>query len=337
MNNAMHTGPVYQPPSIAPVADDADRPLWSVMIPAYNCAYYLRQTLESVLAQAPGPDKMQIEVVDDCSTKDDPESVVKEVGQGRVDFYRQPQNVGVNGNFNTCLRRSRGQLIHILHGDDYVLPNFYNRVAEVAEKHPQLSGFFVRAFIVDEENEIERLTPRMEWMQSGTHDLNSLLYHNHIMTPSAVIRRSFYEQHGGFVHEFIHVADWEMWTRCTSLGGAIAINEALACYRSFSANDSSRLARTSENLRDCMRLADYFLQKYPGFKYHRFRHIISTNAYGQTRRFSKRGETEAAALNRQFWREVTPAHRQIIIQIRDAVRNVRRTLSGSRKTKGDVR
>jgi cellulose synthase/poly-beta-1,6-N-acetylglucosamine synthase-like glycosyltransferase len=45
------------------------RPFWSVMIPAYRPdAGYLRQALESVLQQAPGPEQMQIEVVDDCSS-----------------------------------------------------------------------------------------------------------------------------------------------------------------------------------------------------------------------------------------------------------------------------
>jgi glycosyltransferase involved in cell wall biosynthesis len=57
------------------VADGIVRPRWSVMIPTHNCARYLRETLTSVLAQDPGPDVMQIEVVDDHSTKDDPEQV----------------------------------------------------------------------------------------------------------------------------------------------------------------------------------------------------------------------------------------------------------------------
>lgn len=50
--------------TILPVADGEPRPLWSVMIPTYNCASYLRETLASVLAQDPGPDLMQIAVVD---------------------------------------------------------------------------------------------------------------------------------------------------------------------------------------------------------------------------------------------------------------------------------
>src|SRR5918912_1129900 len=103
---------------ILPVPEGTVRPFWSVMIPTYHCARFLRQTLESVLAQDPGSESMQIEVVDDGSTLDDPEKVVKDVGQGRVAFYRQPQNVGHTKNFETCLKRARGKVVHLMHGDD---------------------------------------------------------------------------------------------------------------------------------------------------------------------------------------------------------------------------
>ena len=63
--------------TILPITDEGKRPIWSVMIPTYNCANYLRETLASVLAQDPGADVMQIEVVDDHSTKDDPKAVVE--------------------------------------------------------------------------------------------------------------------------------------------------------------------------------------------------------------------------------------------------------------------
>ena len=64
------------------------------MIPTYNCARYLGETLRSVLAQDPGPDAMDIVVVDDASS-DDPASVVEDLGRGRIQFYRQARNLGL--------------------------------------------------------------------------------------------------------------------------------------------------------------------------------------------------------------------------------------------------
>ena len=57
-------------PRIEPVPEGIARPLWSVMIPTYNSGEWLRQTLESVMAQDRGPERMEIQVVDNCSTED---------------------------------------------------------------------------------------------------------------------------------------------------------------------------------------------------------------------------------------------------------------------------
>ena len=41
-----------RPPKIDPLLDNLNRPLWSVMIPSYNCIHYLREAINSVLIQA---------------------------------------------------------------------------------------------------------------------------------------------------------------------------------------------------------------------------------------------------------------------------------------------
>ena len=69
--------------SLAPLPAAEQGPEWSVMIPTYNRARFLDQTLRSVLAQDPGPERMQIEVIDN-STTDAVRAVVSQLGSPRV-------------------------------------------------------------------------------------------------------------------------------------------------------------------------------------------------------------------------------------------------------------
>jgi hypothetical protein len=212
------------PPVIGPVAGPGPRPQWSVMIPAYNCLPYLRETIESVLAQAPDPVEMQIEVVDDASTDGDVAALVAAVGQGRVQYYRQPHNVGSLRNFETCLNRATGHWVHLLHGDDCVAPGFYAEIASLFEQYPAAG-----------------LMPHLLLMLAEGQQLE---------TPSIVVKRSVYEQLGGFyaVH---YGEDWEMWARIAANFPMAYSPKCLARYRYINSTSiSHRHIKTGQNIRD---------------------------------------------------------------------------------------
>jgi len=239
---------------IAPVAPDTARPRWSVMIPTYNCAAYLRETLRSVLEQDPGPEHMQIEVVDDCSTKDDPEAVVRELGTGRVGFFRQPHNVGHTRNFETCLQRSRGHLVHQLHGDDRVLPGFYEELGQLLAEYPRAGAAFCRFGFINEVGErqhsaeAEQPTPGLlqDW-------LPRIGASQRIQTPSIVVRRSVYEELGGFDRRLSWSEDWEMWVRVAAAYPVAYTPSLLAEYRQHQSSNTGQYIRTAENMRDLQR------------------------------------------------------------------------------------
>lgn len=237
----------------------SDRPLWSVMIPTYNCAEYLRQTLTSVLSQDPGPDQMQIEVIDDCSTEDNPESIVKEIGGDRVHFYRQPHNVGVPKNFETCLSRSRGYLIHLLHGDDYVREGFYQKMEEVFEQESSIGAAFCRHIFMDENGHWQGIS-ELEQPKSGIleNSLERLALEQRIMTPSMVVRRQVYETLGGFDRRLICAEDWEMWVRVAAHYPIWYEVEPLAVYRMHSHSNTGRHIRTAEDMRYTRLAIDIF-------------------------------------------------------------------------------
>lgn len=229
-------------PLLPPVPEGQPRPLWSVMIPTYNCAHYLRSTLESVLQQDLGPDLMQIMVIDDCSNKDDPEAIVKEVGNGRVEFYRQPKNVGLIENFRTSLGKSRGYLVHQLHGDDQVRPGFYKKLQIAFENHPEVGAAFCRTISMDEHDHWTQLTD-LELNHSGilpqnwTQRLATICC---ILTPSIVVRREAYEKLGSFDGRFSCAEDWEMWTRIAMNYSMWYEVEPMALYRSASGSNTHR-------------------------------------------------------------------------------------------------
>lgn len=241
-------------PAIAPVPAHVHRPLWSVMIPTYNCAAQLRKTLQSVLQQAPDPDLMQIEVVDDCSTKDDPEAVVNEVGQGRVGFYRQPRNDGAIHNFNTCIQRSTGHFLHILHGDDKVLPGFYAALERAFHQAPELGAAFCRPIYIDETDQ-ERFVYTLEQPEAGImpNFLERIAVLCMIQTPSIAVRRSTYEALGGFHPELFHAADWEMWKRIGAHYPVWYEPQPLACYRTHASSHTSSLVRSAANIANTRR------------------------------------------------------------------------------------
>jgi glycosyltransferase involved in cell wall biosynthesis len=251
-------------PSVPKVSEEVERPLWSVMIPTYNCANYLRETLASVLAQDLGSDFMQIMVVDDYSLKDDPEAVVKEIGNGRVEFYRQETNVGHVKNFQTCLEKSRGRLIHQLHGDDLVCDGFYKKLTIAFEKHPEIGAAFCRHIIMDEHG--NTIHPSvLEQPESGVLPedwVEELIGFQRIQTPAIAVRRDVYEEIGGFDNRLkIGAEDWEMWIRIASSYPIWYEPELLAKYRKNSNSLTSNNIRNATVIRDMARMISIFKEE----------------------------------------------------------------------------
>jgi glycosyltransferase involved in cell wall biosynthesis len=267
-------------PTIPPVPDGVPRPLWSVMIPTYNCAEYLRQTLASVLAQDPGPDVMQITVVDDHSTLDDPAAVVEELGRGRVEFYRQPHNVGLVKNFQTTLELSRGKLIHQLHGDDLVRDGFYQKMQTAFIENPEIGAAFCRYIMMDEQSHWQYISV-LEQQESGVLPnswLDLIAGFQRIQTPSIVVRREVYEKLGGFDYRLPTAAeDWEMWVRIAANYPVWYEVEPLAMYRKHSGSITKTNVKNGkyvQQLRDAVKI---FLAYLPQEKANRLYHKTMQN------------------------------------------------------------
>ncbi len=235
-------------PRVPPVSA-AGRPRWSVVIPVHNCAEYLAQALPEVVAQLLDRDDAEVIVVDDASA-DDPARVVERLGRGRVRYRPNPGHLGAIATFNRCLDLATGELVHLLHGDDMVLPGFY-RGMERALADPTAVAAVCRVRDVDASNTPLHLTRSY---RSGTgvwtDALDALAVSNRVRAPGIVVRRAAYERVGGYRTDLPHAADWEMWTRLAAHGPIVFVDQVLASYRRHAGSDTSARVRTGENIRE---------------------------------------------------------------------------------------
>ncbi len=220
------------------------------MIPVYNCAGFLAETLEAVLAQALPMQQMQIEVVDDCSTDADVAGLVKQIGHGRVGYYRQPENIGSLRNFETCINRATGELIHLLHGDDLVKPGYYAQMQQLFDTYPSIGAAFCRYAYIGQSGKTLYLRDA-EMKQPGIleHALLKLAERQRVQFCTITVKRAVYEKLGAF-YGVNYGEDWEMWVRIAS-HYPIAYDPAiLAAYRLHFSSISGQSYSTAKNLKD---------------------------------------------------------------------------------------
>jgi glycosyltransferase involved in cell wall biosynthesis len=232
------------------------------MIPVYNCLGYLQETIESVLAQNIGPENMQIVVVDDCSTDGDVGALVQSIAGERVAYLRQTENQGSLRNFETCLNLAIGHWVHILHGDDKIMPGFYQEIESLFLHYPEAGAAFTNMAMLAGDNQVlyvgEELLKEPGILENfSVQNAQKLL----LQPPAIVVKRSVYEKLGAFyaVH---YGEDWEMWTRIGAHYPVAYSPACLANYRYYLNNSiTQRSILSGQNVRDIIKVID-IMQSY---------------------------------------------------------------------------
>lgn len=298
---------MWDVPAIPPVPAGTPRCLWSVMIPTFNTpATFLREALESVLQQDPGPDVMQIKVVDDASIDGNSQAVVAAVGRGRIEFERNPRNLGQARNLNRCISRARGHLVHLLHADDFVSPVFYAVQAAAAARHREIGVFASQSRYIEASVWTGGSSPLIrQWVKNG-RDVSMFFYETPIQTPGVVVRRESYERVGGFSPSLAFLVDLEAWVRLISTTSAFMIPTPLASYRMHSASVTRRSERNGAAVLEAIQMNRLFTETDDGFSVTRGRQRVAKLAWRYFLRFLAEGDEEAARVNHRLWTELAP-------------------------------
>ncbi len=200
----------------------------SVIIPSYNRAKLVVETIESVLNQS--FQDFEIIVVDDGST----DTTEKVVSNFPIRYIKQ-ENQGLPNARNTGINASQGNYIAILDSDDCLLEGSLEKRVAVLEKYPRVGFTYSQMYIMDENSQItglHRLPIPVSGFRLKQKELHDLLYVNHIPASTVMIRRSCLDRVGMFNPTFIHgQEDLEMWVRLASIYDSFYIPEPLIKYR----------------------------------------------------------------------------------------------------------
>lgn len=197
--------------------------LCSVIIPAYKCASYIGETLDSVLGQTYS--ELEILVVNDCSP-DNTEEVILEYcnRDARIKYLKNEINLGVAETRNRGIRAARGEWIALVDSDDCWEPNKIEVQMQLIKDKNVLFCYTGCQFINNRGQLIGRVFNVPE-----TVDYEKLLYQNVIVCSSVLINRELLLEHpmyGDHMHE-----DFIAWLNILKKHKACGINIPLVRYR----------------------------------------------------------------------------------------------------------
>jgi glycosyltransferase involved in cell wall biosynthesis len=204
----------------------------SVCIPTFNAAKYLRECIESVLAQTYRD--FELLISDDGST-DHTCEIAASIRDPRIRVCRLDRNMGMPYNFNNAVNLSRGTYIKLLCYDDLLDPTSLEKQVDLLDRRPEVVMVTSGLHYMDEAGRALRRVSYFsrETVASEVEIIaGTLVYGNVVGSPSAVlIRRESLLRAGPFSEEFPQVMDVEMWLRLAALGPVGYIPEPLCSYR----------------------------------------------------------------------------------------------------------
>jgi glycosyltransferase involved in cell wall biosynthesis len=198
-------------------------PFFSVIIPTYNRAVFLKKAIKSVLDQE--YTDWELLIIDDGST-DNTSELVKSYHDPRVRYIFQ-QNAERSVARNNGIENAKGKYICFLDSDDYYLPNhlinFYNKIKESNDQHAMfVSGIFEEAPSGGEKKDLFDLK----------YLCNPLIFYweNTILTPISICIHQYILKENKFIPEFNIWEDTHLWLRILAQYPFYYINDYTAVY-----------------------------------------------------------------------------------------------------------
>jgi teichuronic acid biosynthesis glycosyltransferase TuaG len=223
----------------------------SIVMPAYNAAKTIRESIESILAQT--VDAWELIVIDDGSKDGTPQILAEFAAlDGRIIFLQNERNSGASYTRNRAIALARGEWIAFLDSDDLWKPEKLEKQLALVAEHPDMViCYTASAFINDDGKPYDYVMPAIDRLT-----YKQLLRKNLMSCSSVMIRASVMKgikMPNDKMHE-----DYYVWLNVLrTYGVAYGINEPLLVYRLCENSKSSNRIKSAKMLFNSYRAVGY--------------------------------------------------------------------------------
>lgn len=222
-------------------------PLVSICIPSYNSAEFVKQTIETVLAQTYG--NIEVIVVDDVS-KDNTAEIVKSFNSSKIKLEVNSKNLGVVENWNKSIDLASGEYIKIMGADDLLAPTCIeeqiNAFLDTKENITLVSSY---KYVINHKN--KQIIYKKGFSQTIVDGREAIMRSaldgsNMIGEPVAgLFRKADFLKVGKYRPCPIYMIDMDLWSRILTLGKLYVIPKPLYSFR-ISPTSLSSVMRSSQ-------------------------------------------------------------------------------------------
>lgn len=201
-------------------------PRVAIIIPLYNLRAFVREAIESALAQTLVPSDLEIVVIDDGST--DGGGTVVQTYEPHIRYIRQ-DNRGLSAARNRGIRESCAPFLAFLDADDRFLPGKLAAQLAAFDAAPELGLVYTGFRYIDAGG---TPLPQRGWSREAGDLFPRLLRGNVIHPVQALVRREPVERAGAFDETLTSAEDWDLWLRLSRHGLTWGyVDQLLAEYR----------------------------------------------------------------------------------------------------------
>jgi glycosyltransferase involved in cell wall biosynthesis len=233
-------------------------PRLTVALPTCNGARHLRATLAGIQAQT-GVDFDMI--VSDDRSDDDTIAIVSETLGDRARISRNPERLGLAGNWNRCVALSRTPCVAILHQDDVLLPGHLLAHLGAFERNPDLGFVASAAKVIDQDG--KPVDPAVvDRGGCGSEDrvfppggfVRELGVSNPLRCSAVTLNASAHAEVGGFDPGFRYAVDWDFWLRVARVRPIAWLAEPTVAIRWHRGSETHRFKVGTRDLEEIERL-----------------------------------------------------------------------------------